>query len=610
MCGICGIIRFDHQTVEVSSIKQMMEKQKHRGPDDEGIFIDNNVGLGFVRLSIIDLSISGHQPMTDNANRYVIVFNGEIYNYIELREELIAQGITFRSNSDTEVLLNMYIKYGKACLDKLNGMFAFVIYDKQTKDVFAARDRFGVKPFYYYTDDKAFYFASEIPPILSVYNKKNTPNQNAIFDYLAYNRTDQTEDTFFQGVKKLQHSHYLSIEKNTLTFKRWYNVRDRISDNKYDAEEYKQLLIDAVKLRLRSDVPVGVCLSGGLDSSAISCIISEVLGNKQMHTFSAIYNKGEIGDESEFIDLFKDKLQNMHFTVPSSDDLLSNLSSFVNIQAEPIPSTGPFAQYCVMQLAKNKVKVTLDGQGADEVLAGYHYFYGFYFKDLLKNVHLLKLISEIYKYVKIHKSAYGLETFIFFLLPTFLKKMARVKERSYIKEEFIELATKEKQSVILEDLYGSKNLKTSLINHLEFKLEHLLKWSDKNSMGFSIESRTPFLDYRLIEYTLSMPSEAMIKNGYTKHILRESMKGILPEKIRLRKDKVGFGTPEDNWFRTQGFNKLIHEILDSESLQKRNIIDTDNAKNLYQKHLRREINISKDIWKWVHLEIWFREFID
>ena len=260
-----------------------------------------------------------------------------------------------------------------------------------------------------------------------------------------------------------------------------------------------------------------------------------------------------------------------------------------------------------MRLANADVKVTLDGQGADEILAGYHYFYGFYFKDLLKSLKIGKLIKEIYAYTKLHKSVYGLETFVFFLLPKFLKKSVRVKERGYIKNEFVEQNNK---SVIADDLYGSKDLKTSLINHLEFKLEHLLKWSDKNSMGFSIESRTPFLDYRLVEYTLSMPTDAFIKSGYTKYALRESMKNILPEKIRLRRDKVGFATPEDSWFRTEGFKKIIYGILNSESFNSRNIIDVKLAKSLYEKHLNKEINISKDIWKWIHLEMWFRMFID
>lgn len=610
MCGICGIIRFDNQTVVESQIRQMMLKQKHRGPDDEGIFINKNIGFGFVRLSIIDLSPSGHQPMEDETQRFVIVFNGEIYDYIELREELINQGVTFISNSDTEVLLKMYLKYGAECLDKLNGMFAFAIYDKYTNEIFAARDRFGVKPFYYFTDNDAFYFASEIPPILSVYNKQNIANEEAIFDYLAYNRTDQTEDTFFKGIKKLQHGHFLTIKNQRITFTRWYDIKQRVREEKYDALTYKKLFIDAVKLRLRSDVPVGVCLSGGLDSSSITSVISEELSKDEVHTFSAVYNKGDIGDETEFINVYKNKLRNMHFTSPVGADLLKDLNTFVNIHAEPIPSTGPYAQYRVMKLAGDFVTVTLDGQGADEVLGGYHYFYGFYFKDLLKSLKLIRLISEISHYVRLHKSLYGLKTFAFFMLPSFLKTKARINERNYIKDEFIELVNKNYLSVISDDLYGSKDLKTALINHIEFKLEHLLKWNDKNSMSCSIESRTPFLDYRLVEYALSIPPNNYIKKGYTKHVLRDAMKGILSEKIRLRKDKIGFATPEDEWFRTEEYKVFIYDLLNSQSFNHRNIIDSHRAKELYEKHLNREINISKDIWKWIHLEIWFRTFID
>ena len=211
MCGICGMVRFDGEPVDMEKIKLMMFRQKHRGPNDSGTFAEGSTGLGFVRLSILDLSDAGHQPMVDESGRYVMIFNGEIYNYIELRAELEAEGCRFKSKTDTEVLLNMYIRYGVACLDKLNGMFAFVVYDRQTGDFFAARDRFGVKPFYYYADNTAFIFASEIKPVLSVYGKDNEPNEQVIFEYLVSNRTDFSSDTFFKGIKKLQHGHYLTI---------------------------------------------------------------------------------------------------------------------------------------------------------------------------------------------------------------------------------------------------------------------------------------------------------------------------------------------------------------------------------------------------------------
>jgi len=610
MCGICGIIRFDNHAVDHSKIKTMMYKQKHRGPNDEGIFSHNSIALGFVRLSILDLSIAGHQPMQDATGRYTMVFNGEIFNYIELRDHLKSKGIEFTSNSDSEVLLKMYIYYGEACLDYFNGMFAFAIYDIETGIFFAARDRFGEKPFYYYQDNNQLIFASEIPPILAVYGQKNSVNDQVLFDYLAFNRTDQTEDTFFENIKKMQHGHCMTITNGIVKIKCWYKLSEKLKDLTKSKDTYKDLLIDAVKIRMRSDVPIGVCLSGGLDSGTITSIISRVFNKKDLHTFSSVYTSGDAADESKFINIYKDELQNMHFVTPTSESLFDNLKKFVSVHSEPLPTTSPYAEYCVMQLAHKNAIVTLDGQGSDEELGGYHYFFGFYFEDLLSSFRIGKLLKELYFYTRVHKSFYGIKTFIYFLLPKNIKTSLSLNEKGYINSKFIENVLKDKKSTITNDLYASKNLKTACLNHFEYKLEHLLKWSDINSMAFSVESRAPFLDYRLVEYAISLKSDDIIKKGYTKSILRESFKGILPEQIRLRKDKIGYETPQDKWFRTPDFEKLILELIQSESFAARGIINAEKANRLYQKHLNSEINISSDIWKWIHLELWYREFID
>lgn len=609
MCGIVGIVSFVQQPIEECRLRQMMRVIKHRGPDDEGVFLQDNVGFGHVRLSILDLSMAGHQPMQDESGRYTIVLNGEIYNYIELREQLEKVGLKFVSNSDTEVLLKGYLYYGQEVLDKLNGMFAFAIYDAERKEVFAARDRFGVKPFYYYQSDEEFIFASEIPAILEVYGKKNRANETAVFDYLAFNRTDQTENTFFESVRKLQHGQCIVIGENKVTISRWYDLRKRVYGQRIQSNEndFVNLLEDAVRIRLRSDVPVGVCLSGGLDSSTIVSIISERLGHLDVNTFSAVYESKYRADESEFINVYKDKLPNMRFTYPTYQSLLEDLQNFMACHAEPMPSTGPYAQYCTMRLAGQHVKVTLDGQGADEELGGYHYFYGLYYKSLLRRLKLLTLAKEIVKYVKIHRSLYALQTFAYFLLPNKMRVKARVNERGYLVPEF---AKRFQDTVIADNLYGSESMQDALINHFEYKLEHLLKWDDRNSMQFSVESRTPFLDYRLVEYLLKTEDTAKIKDGYTKSLLRRSMKGLLPEKIRLRRDKVGFATPEDVWLAEKAFKNIITSILDSDSFRKRGIIDSEKARKLYDRHCNGEINVSKDIWKWINLEIWYRTFID
>ncbi|MBU3926645.1 MAG: asparagine synthase (glutamine-hydrolyzing) [Bacteroidetes bacterium] len=615
MCGICGIISFNNNPVKEGHIRDMMQVQKHRGPDDDGLFIKDNLGLGFVRLSILDLSAAGHQPMFSDDGVYVVVYNGEIFNYIELREELKQKGYFFKTDTDTEVLINSYKEWGEECLHKFNGMWAFAIYNIEDGKLFMARDRYGIKPFYYFQNDDIFAFASEIPSLLKLFPIKPEANNQAIFDYLVFNRTDQTSETFFKDVFKLQHGQCITVNtKDNFAVSKpyqWYNLRLEIrkkARKRLTAAEFKTLFDDAIRIRLRSDVPVGVCLSGGLDSSAIVSTLLKNFDKRDLCTFSAVYDKGQFGDETYFIKLYENELQNMYYTRPTSKTLLNDLDKFVKIHAEPIPATGPYAQYKVMELAKDNVVVTLDGQGADEMLAGYHYFFGFYFKDLLKHLRLARLLKEIYKYIKIHKSFFGIKSFIYFLLPKTLRTKTRVGEKTYLNQGFVKRFSK--SNTIAGNLYGSKSLNEALINHFEYKLEHLLKWEDRNSMAFSLEARVPFLDHRLVESTLSADGRDIIIDGMTKAPLREAMKGILPEEIRLRTDKIGFGTPQDEWFRDESFQVLINEILSSESFKQRRIIDVVIAKQLYQKHLNNEVNISKEIWKWIHLELWFRAFID
>ena len=616
MCGICGIIRFDNQPVQEAPVRKMMQIMKHRGPDDEGIFLEENVGLGFVRLSIIDLSPAGHQPMSSHDERYVIVYNGEIYNYIELRNDLKSLGHSFKTNSDTEVLLASYIEWGEDCLHRFNGMWAFVIYDRIQKRIFAARDRYGIKPFYYCMTNDFLAFASEIPPLLSLLKTKPKPDYQSIFDYLVFNRTDQTERTFFEEIKKLQHGHSIEFKvqgsrfKVQSSIKRWYNLKERVSQSVgfKDPEEYRQLLSSSIGLRLRSDVPVGVCLSGGLDSSSIVSILLKDYNKSDLNTFSAVYETGQAGDETEFIKEFSPFLKNMFYTTPSAEMLDVDLLNFVRAQAEPIPETGVYAQFRIMKLASEQVTVTLDGQGADEELAGYHYFFGFFFKDLLKQLRLRKLSSEMMYYLVRHKSIYGLKTFIYFLLSERSKTRLRVDEKGYLDPDFVRRFSG--TNSIAGDLYNSGSLNDALINHFEYKLEHLLKWEDRNSMWFSLEARVPFLDYRLVEKSLATSGEMIIRKGWTKHILRESMRWTLPEKIRARKDKIGFGTPQADWFRTKGWDRKIVDIVLSNSFRERRLIDPDKALKIYKEHLFHKRDASKEIWKWVNLELWFHSFID
>ncbi len=607
MCGIVGKIDFSPKKEDnLEVIKKMIKAIKHRGPDDDGYIINGQVALGFVRLSIIDLSNAGHQPMVSDDNNLILTFNGEIYNYIELREELIEKGYIFKTQSDTEVLIKSYQEWGEKCLDRFNGMWAFVIYNRETKEIFGARDRFGIKPFYYYKDSDTFIYASEIKAIKEALTNPLTINEEAIFNYLVFNRTDYNHTTFYKEIYKIPHGHSFILKSNgEFKLKKWYDLKSKCNKKPIDSQEYLSQFTSSIKLRMRSDVPVGVCLSGGLDSSSIASTIVKKLDIKDIQTFSAVYKKGETGDESSYIEEMRPYLRKMHFITPIAKTLYSDLEDMVHYLDEPVPTTSIYAQYSVMKLAKEHVVVTLDGQGADEQLAGYHYFYGFYFKELLKKISLFKLTKEIYHYTTKHKSLYGLKTLLFFILPEKLKTKLRTQKNSYIQKEFYKnYAT---NNIVSKELYGSKSLKDALINHFEYKLEHLLKWSDLNSMRFSIESRVPFLDYRLVEQTLSQTNESYIRKGLTKYILRESMKSIIPEKIRLRYDKMGFETPEDEWFREEYFQKKVFDILENPDNILKKYIDTNIAIEMYKRHLKREINCSKEIWKWINLTLWLKE---
>lgn len=611
MCGICGVIPFNNQSVEKSQeqVNSMMEKMQHRGPDDNGVFANESATFGFVRLSILDLSKAGHQPMQSSDTRYTIVFNGEIYNYIEIRKELEEHGFTFRSNTDTEVLLSAYVKWGEDCLNKLNGMFAFAVYDKADESVFIARDRYGIKPLYYYESEEGIIFASEIPSILAVSeNIDNSADNQAIFDYLVFNRTDQSTDTFFKKIKKLQHGHTLKIKSGKKNIKPWYKLKDNLENPFSSSDEYRSVFSSSLALRLRSDVPVGVCLSGGLDSSSIVSVLLEDFKKTDLNTFSAVYGKGYKGDESGFISEFSKDLSNMYYTTPTGETLYEDMYDFVKAHGEPVPSTSPYAQFKVMELAQKHVVVTLDGQGADEALGGYHYFFGNYYKELLREFRLINLITECFKYYKLHRSLYAYKTLAFFLLPEGLKTKARLSEKGYLDTSFSNSYSVD--NIIAAKLYDSPDLQSALLNHFEYKLEHLLKWEDRNSMWFSLESRVPFLDYRLVEGTLAMPSNKIINQGITKQVLRSAMKGVLPERIRTRQDKIGFGTPEDEWFRAKFFVDFVNDLINSEKFKSRGIIDHRAAQKLFNDHLSRKKNISKEIWKWINLELWFREFID
>ncbi len=606
MCGICGIYDFRGRPADAADLRRMMREMKHRGPDDEGVFTERHAGLGHVRLSIIDLSPSGHQPMADVANQLQIVFNGEIYNYIELKQEL-AGHYDFRTRSDTEVILAAYRHWGKACLERFNGDFAFAVYDRRQDVLFAARDRFGIKPFFFHHDGDRLWFASEIRALLPFLPERRV-NDRAVFEYLLYNRTDQSAQTFLESVLRLPHGHCLTVSGGRMTQERWYDLPARVHRRDMSSAAYRDLLSSAVGLRLRSDVPVGACLSGGLDSSSLVSILLHDFRKADLHTFSAVYGPGEAADESAFIGEFSDRLANMFYVRPTADTLLADLPRFVAAHPEPVSVLGPYAQFKVMEVARSRVTVTLDGQGADEQLAGYHYFFGGYFKELLATARLLRLAAEAAAYLRRHRSLLAFRYMAYYLLPPALRQRLAARAGNCIAEDFF--ARQRNASRIDVDLYQPATLNESLLQHFEFKLEHLLRWEDHNGMFHSLEPRVPFLDHRLVEATLSLPAERVIRRGVTKVILRESVADILPERIRRRRDKLGFPTPADKWFRTPAWRQQILDLVHSASFRQRGYLRADGCASACRRHLDGTGSAAREIWKWLQLELWLRAYVD
>ncbi len=618
MCAIAGIYNFDNSPVPEDLLHKMINILRHRGPDDEGYYITHGIGLGHRRLSIIDLSPAGHQPMCNEDGNIWITYNGEVYNYIELAQELKARGHVFKSVTDTEVIIHAYEEYGEECLQKFNGMFAFAIWDDKKKKLFCARDRFGVKPFYYYSGGRSFHFASEIKAIITDSTIERKPNDRIIYDYLAYGLLDHTEDTFFEGIKSLLPAHYLVIENSEIKIRRYWDLDPTKVKNKVDDEEcaskFYELFRDSVRLRLRSDVPVGTCLSGGLDSSSIVCVANDLLkecrAELKQRTFSSCFDHKKY-DERVFIEsVLKKTGAEMNYTFPKGEDLFDLTQDIIWYQEEPFVSTSIFAQWHVMNLAKERgVKVLLDGQGADELLAGYHFYYYSFFADLIKTLSFTNIIKEIIFYSNHHSysklNALGIA--VFYLSPNSLKNKIKhiIGKKSWLKSEFIRANNKNERAI---SKYKS-HLNNHLYQVLAMGLPSLLHYEDRNSMAFSIESRVPFLDYRLVEFMFSLPNNQKINNGITKVVLRNAMKGILPEKVRNRMDKMGFVTPEDIWFRTCAKHEII-EIIGSDRFSKRKYFNVPEIKKEFEAHCKGKKNISSTIWRWINLELWFRKFID
>lgn len=593
------------QPAEEAPLRQMMAAMKHRGPDDDGLIVKDHVALGHVRLSILDLSELGHQPMFSNDGRYCMVFNGEIFNYLELKEEL-KDFYDFKTTTDSEVLLAAYLKWGKECQDRFNGMWAFAIYDLQEKSLFISRDRYGIKPLFFYQDKDRFIFASEINSLYAILKGQLSVNDNCVFEYLVYNRTDQTTQSFVNEIERFQHGYMANVQDGRVNLSQWYRLQDKVNSPWSGPEEFQETFRSAVDIRLRSDVPLGVCLSGGLDSSSVTSLMMDINGPDNIHAFSAVYGSGKQGDESSFIDLYKGKVGHLHYIYPTEQTFLDELESFLSCHFEPVHTMSIYSQFKVLMEARKEVTVALDGQGADEQLGGYHYFFGSYYRELLRKARIGMLLSEMSAYYGQHKSMLPYKFMAFYMAPGWLKNKVGKSRLGWINPDFFDRASID--SKLDELLYNPKSLQESHLQHFEYKLEHNLKWNDLNSMFFSMEVRVPFLDYRIVEKNLSSPSDMIMKKSYTKWILREGMKGILPEQIRLRQDKVGFDNPADEWMKTPKMVGLANEALSSSELKNSGYLDLKACQQQLTLHQGGKVNAAKDIWKWINLYYFLRKF--
>jgi len=607
MCGIAGIFspKKVHQQ-DVQFVKKMNDIQKHRGPDDEGVFSDEYCHLGHRRLAIIDLSKDGHQPFVSDNGRFQLVYNGEIYNYIELRDELKRLGWKFRTKTDTEVLLKAYQQYGLACLSKCNGMFAFALYDRQNRSLFLARDRFGIKPLYYMMRDSTLYFSSEIKALHAVASKKFSLNYQALFDYLVFNRTDIYDETFFNEVKRLPKGSFGIFDIEGLKIEGWWTPErfKRVTDYRMALPEVcatiDEILTSSVTLRLRSDVPVGSCLSGGLDSSILTGIL--FARNKvadSYATFTASFPDYPV-DETKYVTLLNGRYNFRNYQVtPTSEGARAHLKDFVYTNDEP--TTGPsfYSQYEVMRLAKdNNVVVLLDGQGGDESFAGYQYFHGFYLSGLLGEKRFASFITEFFRILARQQDKTAYQTLLFQAMRGSVRKKVLFKTAPYIKSDFF--CHHINNSRIFNEFFDARDLHTSLIRHFQYKLEHLLRIEDRNSMAFSLETRLPYLDYRLVEYILSISDDYKIKNGETKYLQKEALgKYTIPE-ILNRRDKIGFGTPSREWMGTPRWNARTEDSAR---------YCEETFSNIFEKRFLKQVpNNEYNYWKINQLAVWHQMF--
>ena len=604
MCGITGFYNFDSRIPKLSLLHEMGDLIAHRGPDHDGYYT-NKEGVGFChrRLSVIDLSVNGNQPMSNIDKTIWLIFNGEIYNYKELREELIIKGYNFKSETDTEVIINAYLEYGEDCVKKFNGMFAFSLWDVKNNKFFAARDRIGIKPYYYYTNSKVFVFASEIKSILVHPEVRKEINDEAISNYLLFEHPINNQ-TWFKDIYTLEPGTSLTIINNQIKLTTYWKIDFNIDyERTYDSfkGELKETIIDAIKLHWQSDVPVGAHLSGGVDSSTIVSIASKYL-TKNLHTFSSAFNLGKEFDERKEIALVVEAAKTKHHQISiTADDLKDNLEKIIYHMDEPVVGPAILPMYRISELVrKTGIKVVNGGQGVDEMFGGYKPYFSLAARNILQN----------YK-----QKSFPLKELLY--LPSYLYKGGTFKR-------FINKFKKSKANynwingddVLDKTVKGYESLKDETSKLLPFErssyvslryyLPALLHQEDRMSMAWSIESRVPMLDTRIIDLSLKVPSWHKVSQGMSKSIFRESVRGIVPDDILDNKIKRGYPTPTSVWFATDAYD-YMHDLFTGNNFLANKYVNKEVLLAIL-KDQKNDIsnNISFPIWKSLVLHTWLK----
>jgi asparagine synthase (glutamine-hydrolysing) len=607
MCGIAGYISTHGTEVPADLIQRMTDAVAHRGPDGEGVWRSGPVAFGHRRLSILDLSEQGHQPMVDAGAGNVITFNGEIYNYVEIRQTLLEQGYRFRSHSDTEVILKAYDFWGERCVERFNGMWAFAIYDPRRNVVFCSRDRFGVKPFYYTETAQAFAFGSEIRQLLPLLPGVQA-DMGVLVGFLDARVAEHPERTFFADVRKLPGGHNLVFDLATrqYTVQRHYGLSRREEyaalDEGQALERFDALFDDAIRLRLRSDVQVGTCLSGGMDSSSIATRAAESYRRASQQDFSAItaISEDRATDESEFARLVVEASRLKWLTVkPGYEDFRAAIDAVVRAQEEPFASASVFMQYFVMREARRVgIPVLLDGQGGDETLLGYDRYFADHLLQSLRHFRVKQAGAVVSGLVRNGRPG-ALRALVWNLMyfhAPWLRRLATRGQRALLHPRWRALAAgAEGEGQADGDLFALQKREIERTN-----LPALLRYEDKNSMAHSIETRLPFLDYRVVELATALPVDVKLREGWGKYLLRKAMDVRMPASIVWRKHKFGFEAPEARWMR-------LHEDSIRETIASSHLLRELFLPQALEEQALRKLKQGL-LWRLYSVALWEREF--